>query len=83
MDIIPKYDLGHGQKTITLTNATIFPLIKLGQRPKCHHVTVRAVTSLFFVIRPVPNKDSFILCHLTWGEEVHENIMKTHDSIFI
>jgi len=34
---------------------------------------VRALVTLFFVIRLVPNKDSLILCCLPWGEEAHEN----------
>jgi len=48
-------------------------------------VAVKAPTPipLFFVIRPVLNKGGFILCCLPWGEEGHENIVKTHGSIFI
>jgi len=31
----------------------------------------------------VLNKGGFILCCLPWDEEGHENIVKTHDFIFI
>jgi len=55
---------------------------KSSVQPKCclSHmalVTFRAPVTLFFVIRPVPNKDGLILCYLPWDEEAHENIMKT------